>query len=140
MKKTRRRLRCATPSTTSTTSTWPTSPRSGGGQVEEPGGHDATPPPDLGDVGQVEVVLVVLGVAQRSRLRVFFMRRVPETCVLQDVQTLAIRGHERVFDAVVNHLDEMARARRAAVEIAVLGCPAELLSSRRALDRAGPRR
>ncbi len=36
----------------------------GGGEVEEPGGDDAAATPDFGDVGEVEVVLVVLGVAE----------------------------------------------------------------------------
>ena len=41
-----------------------------GGQVEEPGGDDAAASPQLGDVGQIEVVLAVLGIAQRCRLGV----------------------------------------------------------------------
>ena len=40
------------------------------GQVEQPGADHAAAPPDLGDLGQVEVVLVVLGVLQRRRLGV----------------------------------------------------------------------
>ena len=39
-------------------------------QVEQPRGDHAAAPPHLGDVAQVEVVLVVLGVAQRRRLGV----------------------------------------------------------------------
>src|ERR1700756_4478229 len=35
-----------------------------GGEIEEPGGDDAAAAPDFGDVGQIEIVLVVLGVAQ----------------------------------------------------------------------------
>ena len=37
----------------------------GGGEVEQPGGDDAAAPPDFGDVADVEVVLVVFGVAER---------------------------------------------------------------------------
>ena len=44
------------------------------GQVEQPGRDDAAAPPQLGDVGEVEVVLVVLGVAQRRRLGVVLVR------------------------------------------------------------------
>src|SRR5262245_32533021 len=35
----------------------------GGRQVEEPRGNDAAASPHLGDVGQIEVVLVMLGIA-----------------------------------------------------------------------------
>ena len=41
-----------------------------GGQVEQPRADDAAAPPDLGDLGEVEVVLVELGLAQRRRLGV----------------------------------------------------------------------
>ena len=40
---------------------------------KQPGSNHAAPPPHLGDVGQVEVVLVVFGIAQRSRLGVDLM-------------------------------------------------------------------
>ena len=39
-------------------------------QVQQPRGDHAAAPPHLGDVRQIEVVLVVLGVAQRRRLGV----------------------------------------------------------------------
>ena len=40
------------------------------GQIEQPGGDHAAAPPDFGDVAQIEVVLVVLRIAQRRRLGV----------------------------------------------------------------------
>ena len=40
------------------------------GQVEQPGADHAAAPPDLGDLGDVEVVLVVLGVLERRGLGV----------------------------------------------------------------------
>ena len=40
------------------------------GQVEQPGADHAAAPPDLGDLGQVEVVLVVLGLLERRGLGV----------------------------------------------------------------------
>src|SRR5262249_52598934 len=39
--------------------------------------------------------------------------------VLDDVQALGIGGHDAVLHAVVDHLDEVAGARRAAVQVAV---------------------
>ena len=41
-----------------------------GGQVEQPGADHAAAPPHLGDLGEVDVVLVVLGVSQRRGLGV----------------------------------------------------------------------
>ena len=40
--------------------------------------------------------------------------------VPQNVQPFGIRFHEAVFDAVVNHLDEMAGAGRPAIQVAFL--------------------
>ena len=41
-----------------------------GRQVEQPRGDDASAPPDLGDVGEVQVVLVEFGMAQGGGLGV----------------------------------------------------------------------
>src|ERR1051325_11731715 len=53
-----------------------------------------------------------------------------------DVEALGDRLHDAVLDPVVDHLDEMASADRAAVQIAVLGGACDLLAARRALDAA----
>ena len=52
--------------------------------------------------------------------------------MLEDVQALGVRGHDAVLDAVVDHLDEMAGAVGAAVQVAVLGGAAKFLAARRA--------
>ena len=109
-------------------------------QVEEPRGDHAAAAPDLGDVGQVQVVLVVLGMAQRRRLGVDGPLRLADVGVLQDVQALGVGGHDPVLDAVVDHLDEVAGAGRPAVQVAVLGRSADLLAARRARDVAASRR
>src|SRR5208282_500842 len=54
--------------------------------------------------------------------------------VAQDVEALGIGLHQAVFDSVVYHFHEMARSRRAAMEIPFLGRPPYLLASRRARD------
>ena len=36
-----------------------------GGEIEQPGGDDAAAPPDFRDVGEIEVVLIVLRIAER---------------------------------------------------------------------------
>ena len=55
----------------------------GGGQVQQPGGDHAAPPPHLGDVAEVEVVLVVLGVAQGRGLGVDLVRALPMLAALR---------------------------------------------------------
>src|SRR5207302_10273187 len=94
----------------------------------------------LGDVGQVEVVSVVLGVAQGRRLRALGVRLLTDVCSTQYAETFRICSHDAVFDAVVNHLDEMACAVRSAVEVALLGRTGCLVASRRAFDVANARR
>ncbi len=76
------------------------------GEIEQPGGDDAAAPPDLGDVGDVEVEPVFLG----QRLAVG---------VLQNVEAFGIGLHQTVLDAVVDHLDEVAGAVRPGVDVAL---------------------
>ena len=78
------------------------------GEVEQPGGHHAAAPPDLGDVGEVEVEALV-------------GRQIGRVLVLEDVEALGIGLHQAVFDAVVDHLDEVAGAGRPGMDIALLG-------------------
>ena len=78
-------------------------------QFEQPGAHDGAVPPDAGDLVQVEVVLGVV----------------------HDLEALGIRLHQPVLDAVVNHLHEVARTRRADVRI-------PLFRSERLEDRLEP--
>jgi hypothetical protein len=92
-----------------------------GGEIEQPGRDDAAAPPDLGDLGKIEVELVVLGVAQRCGLGVDVALHLPGVRLEQDVHAFRVRGHEAVLDAVVDHLHEVARAGRAAMQIALLG-------------------
>ena len=81
---------------------------------------DAAAPPHLGDVGEVEVEALRPPAA------------LVESRVAQDVEALGIGLHQAVFDAVVDHLDEVAGAARAAVEVALLGARIAALAARRA--------
>ena len=91
------------------------------GQVEQPGADHAAAAPDLGDLGQVEVVLVVLGLLERRGLGVGLALDLAGVGVLEDVEPLGVGGHDPVLDPVVDHLHEVAGAVRAAVQVAVLG-------------------
>ena len=84
-----------------------------GGQVEQPGADHAAPPPDLGDLRDVEVVLVVLGMLERRRLGVGLALHLAGVGVVEDVQALGVGGHDAVLDPVVDHLHEVARRRSA---------------------------
>ena len=105
-----------------------------GRQVEEPRRDDAPAPPDLGDVGKVQVVLVVLGVAERRRLGVDRVISLSDVRGAEDAEPFGVGSHEPVFDSVVDHLDEVARPVRPAVEVAVLRGPFHLVASRRQRD------
>src|SRR4051812_313819 len=77
-------------------------------QVEQPRRDDAATPPQLGDVGEVEIETMAVGKTFRSG-------------VLEDVEAFGIGLHQSVLDTVVNHLHEVPGADRAAVQPAVLG-------------------
>src|SRR4029077_6675077 len=53
--------------------------------------------------------------------------------MLEDVQALRVRGHQSVFDSVVDHLDEMPRAGRTAMQITFFGGAAGFFAARSAL-------
>src|SRR6266581_7218005 len=73
---------------------------------------------------------------QRPGFRVGLAIRFARVGVLENVEALCISGHQAVLDAVVDHFDEMAGARRAAVEIAFLGSAADFFASRSAVNIA----
>ena len=113
-----------------------------GGEVEQPRRDDAPPPPQLGDLLEVELVLVELGVAQRRRLGVDRVVLEADVGVAQHVQALGVGRHDPVLDAVVDHLHEVAGAARAAVEPPLLGrrrraAPFPPLGARRRLPTPG---
>ena len=60
--------------------------------------------------------------------------------VPQNIQALGIRLHDAVLDSVMNHLDEMARAGRSAIEVTFLSRAGRFLAARRARDIAASRR
>src|SRR5439155_1465836 len=114
----------------------------GGGEVEQPGGDDAATAPHLGDVGEVEVVLVVDRVAEWSRLGIRGARPLPHVRVAENVEPLGVGRHEAVLDAVMDHLHEVAGAVRATVQVTLLRRPAPLLATggARHVPRAGRQR
>ena len=92
-------------------------------EIEQPRGDDGAAAPDLCDRGDVELVLVVVGLSQGRRLGVRFLRVEADVRMLEDVQPLGICLHEAVLDPVVDHLHEVPCTRRAAVQPALLlGC------------------
>ena len=94
---------------------------SGGSEIEQPRGNDAAPPPHFADLRNIELVLIVIGPPKRGRFSVDPGVGKPDAGMLEDVQAFGIRGHDAVFDPVVDHLDEMTGATRPAMQIAVFG-------------------
>src|SRR5262249_57935260 len=79
----------------------------GGGQVDQPGADHRAAPPHLGDLADVDLVLVGPGVTQRRGFRVDLVLVQARVGVLDDRQALGDRGHYAVLDPVVHHLDEV---------------------------------
>ncbi len=90
------------------------------GQLQQPTSHHRAVPPDRSDLVEVEVELLRLG---------------------HDLESLGVGLHEAVLDAVVDHLDEVAGARRADVGVTALGGEGEedrLAGGHRLLGAARP--
>ena len=91
------------------------------GEVEEPAGYDAATTPDFGDVGEVEVVLVLLWVAERSGFGINRLSFCADIGIFKDIHAFGVGGHDAVFDAVVDHFNEVTSAVGSAVEVAEFG-------------------
>ena len=90
-----------------------------GDQVDEPRADDRAAAPYLGHLSHVDVVLVGLGVSQWRGLGVDLLTAFARIGVLDDAQSLGDGRHHPVLHAVVDHLDEVPGAVRAAVQIAL---------------------
>src|SRR6185312_9035907 len=94
-----------------------------------PGCDHATAPPELGDIAQIEVVLIVLGVAERRRFGVDLVQMLADVGIFEDSHTFGVRGHDAVLDSVVHHFYEMAGAVLTTVEIALFGGATEFFAA-----------
>src|SRR6185503_20151803 len=72
-------------------------------EVEQPRADDAAAPPEFGNRGEIQIVSM------------FFRQRAGRR-ITEDVESLRIGLHQPVLDAVVDHLDEVARTGRSTVE------------------------
>src|SRR6185369_8055714 len=103
-------------------------------QVQQPRGNYASAPPYFGDIGKIQIVLIVLRISQGCRLRVDLMRLFADIGSAQDTQPLGIGSHDAVLDAIVYHLDEVAGTIRTAVQVPLLGGASDFVSPRGARD------
>src|ERR1700716_4713448 len=78
----------------------------------------------------------MLRAPQRRGFRVGLTVGLARVGMLENVQALSISRHQTVFDAVVDHLDEVACARGAAVKIAFFSRAGHLVASGRSIDVA----
>src|SRR5579864_1347942 len=98
-----------------------------GGQIQQPRGDHTSPTPDLRDVSQIHIVLIVLRIAQWCSFRVGgAVRSYADVRAAQNREPFSVRCHDSVFYSVVDHLDEMSSAVRAAVQIALFGGAVDL--------------
>src|SRR3569833_4034539 len=89
------------------------------GEIEQPGGNDTPAPPDLGDIGQIEIEAVGGGQLLAAR-------------ILQDVETFGIGLHQAIFDAVVDHLYKMTGSDGTCMDVAALHTGVAIVAPRRA--------
>src|SRR5690242_7481667 len=80
----------------------------GRGEIKEPGTDDASPAPDLSDIGDVEIETLLL-------------RECFAVGILEDVQAFGEGLHQAVLDAIVHHFDEVPGAIWPGVNVAPLG-------------------
>src|SRR5262245_43487309 len=99
-------------------------------QIEQPRGNHAAAPPHFRDVRKIEIVLVMFRVAQRCRLGIDLPLLLADVGGSQDTEPLSVGGHDAVLDPVMNHLDEVAGAIGAAMQVTLFGGAVGLLAAR----------
>src|SRR6185369_7017611 len=77
-------------------------------QIEQPRGDHTSAPPNFRDVREVEIVLEMFRILEWRRLRIRCSLVLTDIRTMKHVQSFRVRGHQSVFDAVVNHLHEMS--------------------------------
>ena len=99
--------------------------------------HHAAPAPEFGDFPDRQMVVEVIAhpwggfgvMADRTRI---------DVRILEDIEALGQGRHHAVFHAIMDHLDEVSGAGRAAMEVAVFRRAAGFFPSRRAGQIAAP--
>src|SRR6185312_1527583 len=96
------------------------------GEIEQPRTDDAAPPPDLGYVSKVQIILLIFRELRLIR-------------IAEDVETFGVGLHDAVFNSVMNHLHEVASAGRPTVNVAVFRSAGDLLTAGSAWNLAAAR-
>src|SRR5258708_4933159 len=77
-------------------------------KVQQPRSNHASTPPNLSHIRQVEVVLIVLRIAQRRSLCVDLRRMLADIGALQHTKPLRVSRHHPILNPVMHHLDEVS--------------------------------
>src|ERR1700722_13898918 len=101
----------------------------GGGEIQQPRGDHASAPPDFGDVREIEIILIVFGVAQRRGLGVDCVILLADIGGAQDSHALGVGSHNPVLDSVVHHLHKVSRAAGPAMKVSLLGGATDFVAS-----------
>src|ERR1700730_462171 len=108
-------------------------------RVQYPRSDHTAAPPDLRDSSKIEIVSIVVRIAQRGCLGINCLLPLANIGVTKHAQPLSVGGHDSVFDSIVNHLDEVAGPIGSAVQVAELRCVFELLAPGSAWNVPYPR-
>src|SRR5260370_35397062 len=108
-------------------------------KVQQPRGNDASTPPNLGHIRQIEVVLIMFRIAQRRSLSIDLSRMLANIGSFQHTKPLRVSRHHPILNPVVHHLDEVSTAIPSTVQIPLLGGPPNLLAPRSTRDIPTPR-
>src|SRR5687768_11975950 len=92
-----------------------------GRQIQQPRGNYTSAPPNFGDIGEVEVVAVVFGMAQRRRFSIGGVVQLTNVRVMQYVESFGICSHQTVLNSVMHHLHKMTGTSGAAMQITLKG-------------------
>src|SRR6202789_1423202 len=81
----------------------------------------------------------MFGVSQRSGFGILGALVLADIGVIQNIQPFGVGRHDAIFDSVMHHFDEMARARRSAMQITLLGGALGFFAARSSRDVADSR-
>src|SRR5262249_15429281 len=102
-----------------------------GGEIQQPRRHDAASAPELSDVADIEIELIMRWITKRSCFRVDRVVVFTNVSATKNSEAFGVSSHQAVFYAVVDHLDEVAGAAWATVQVSVFGRAGEPLPAMR---------
>src|SRR5581483_8943603 len=91
----------------------------------------AAAPPNLGDIAEVEIKLIMRGLTEGGGLGICRAILLADICVFQNIKTFGVGAPQTIFNSVVYHFHKMSGTGGTTIEVTFFGGAGALLAARR---------